>query len=189
MNKMFKTPSPFKDFAKKLKRQSLLTSRDNTKKRSTTMCDSVVMDEDFLAKLRSIPDSNEKQNSVVCNQCNDTKENKKIFMCRCSHTFHTSCVSEQFYDLYENVNEIINNTKCPSCGIRFDVSDLMYVYSDKCATSSFDSLKNEDRISDLEKQLEQVQKEFTLCKSSISRLAQQREISKKIMTNIVTMIS
>jgi hypothetical protein len=186
MNKMFKTP--FKDFAKKLKRQSLITSRDSTKKRPSTMCDSVVMDEDFLAKLRSIPDANE-QKSVVCNQCNETADDKKILMCRCNFTFHTSCVSKNYQGQYDNVSDIINNTKCPNCEVRFDVSDLMYIYSDKCTTSHLDNTQNEGQIFDLQKQIEHVQKELTLCKTSVTRLTQQRDISKRIMTNIVTMIS
>lgn len=189
MNKMFKTPAPFKELTKKMKRQSLLLA----KRRSTTVCGSVTLDEDFLAKLRSIPDAQESNDStankgLVCNKCNKNKPNENVMICHCQHIFHPSCVvdDEKFMNI---ANEIINNTKCPKCESHLETSEMMFIYAETCTTSNKEIIKNDNIIKELERQLEQVQKEFTLCKTGITRLSQQRDISKRIMATVVTMIS
>lgn len=178
MNKIFKTPAPLKEFAKKIKRQSLMSSSQViNKRRSTTVCESVTLDDEFLAKLRSIPDAN------VCYKCHEYKETQKLMLCRCQQTFHPSCIVDS---CDANVNEIIKTTVCPLCGLNLDISELMFVYAENCITSNKDILKNDSRIRELERQLELIQKEYTICKSSITKISQQRDISKKIWTTAVS---
>jgi hypothetical protein len=183
MNKLFKTPTPVKEFAKKIKRKS-------DKRRSTTICDSVVLDDDFLERLRSIPDaekSTQHTNYVKCHSCHINKVNQKLMVCgECGDMFHPSCVVG-FLDT--NSNEVIKNTKCPKCNVNLGTSEMMFVYAETCTASQFDILKNDNRIRELEQQLEHVQKEVMLCKTNINKVSQQREISKRIMATVVTMIS
>ena len=187
---MFKTISPLKDFAKKVKRQSLMLSRSNVDKRSTTIGDSVVLDEDFLAKLRSIPDDDADKcivsNKFMCFECKENRENEKIGIYSCLHVFHPSCLVHNLL-LHKNVNEIIESTKCPICDIQLDVSDMMFIYADMCTKVNTDIQKNEYRIEELKNQIGNIQTEFALINNNINKVSKQREISKGIMATVVTM--
>lgn len=195
ITKLFKTPNPIKEFAKKVKRQSLPSKIGTVdKRRSTTICDSDMLDEDFLAKLRSIPDADESGMSVetlqvpthLCHSCKEGKNSQRLIMCReCDIMFHPSCVR-----LLDNTTaEVIEYSKCPGCNMQMRISEIMFVYAENCETSHIDILKNDMTIKELEEQLEQVQKEVMFYKSNVNQLSRQRDVSKRIMATLVTMIS
>lgn len=180
MNKLF---NPLKEFAKKVKRQSLMLSKGNVDTRRSTICDSTVLEDNTQ------DNSSHKSPKFVCCKCKEEKENEKFIICHCQHVFHSSCGVYSCEGVELNINDIIKRTKCPNCGINVDISDMMLMYSDICMRSNTEILKNDYRIQELEKQIGYIQKEFSLCQNSINRVTQHREISKRIMATIVSMIS
>lgn len=169
MIKLFKTPNVFK----RMSRHSLDGESLRTARRSTNVLD-----------MWSIPDEDNTPIGLCC-QCEEKKEYEKIIICRCQHMFHSSCV----YNVLDCSSDIIKNTKCPNCGINLDISDMMMIYADICTRSNNEIIKNDVRIQEVEKRIEQFQKEFILCKKSVNQISQQRDTSKRIISNVVAMIS
>lgn len=179
---MFKTPAPFKDFAKKIKRQSLLYD----KRRSMN----VALDADFLQKLKSIPDPGVDIDCQTDIQPTETTRCvEKQLVCKCGHKIRSTRAALNLETNSANAVILSDSNKCSECGVPYDVADLMFIYGSVCK-ESFDEINDvTNRISELEKQLEDVQREFTFCRSTISKVSQQRDISKRIMATVVTMMS
>lgn len=116
---------------------------------------------------------------AITDICNKRNENGKCIQChRCNNVFHILCIAK-----YGNMTdkERIEVTLCDKCGIRFDISEMLCIYSYACTETNKIVYGVDNMIKDREKKFQDIQKEYNNYKEKVLTLSKQREISKQIV--------
>lgn len=135
----------------------------------------------------------QKTNGLKCCICENKKGREDNYVVlSCNHVFHVYClISIQFHDIYNFHiidNEYFSSRKCVSCEKSIQMEELMFLHS-KFLNGTKDKIEQHNsKIESLENKLKDVKEELRVCYDYKHKLEHEREKSKQIVANLMTMM-
>lgn len=133
-----------------------------------------------------------KQNTFVCETCNESSSNSQFIILNCNHIFHINCLAKIQLKNAINCQVIDNDTffnkvKCSTCQDHLESSEIMMIHNKFYKGTSVFINDHNKSIDKLEKQINSLKEEMKVCMEYKQKLEFEQQKSKQILTLLNTL--
>ena len=133
-----------------------------------------------------------KQNTFICETCNQSSSNSQFIILNCNHIFHINCLAK--IQLTNAINcpvidneSFFNKVKCSTCNDPLESSEIMMIHNKFYKGTSVFINDHNKTINKLESQINVLKEEMKVCMEYKQKLEFEQQKSKQILTLLNTL--
>lgn len=133
-----------------------------------------------------------KQNTFICETCNQSSYNSQFIILNCNHIFHINCLAK--IQLTNAINcqvidneSFFNKVKCSTCNDPLEFSEIMMIHNKFYKGTSIFINDHNKNINKLESQINVLKEEMKVCMEYKQKLEFEQQKSKQILILLNTL--